>query len=136
MRGIAYGAVPPALPRPALAPRRPAGDKAGMRLPLLPLLLLLLLGPAMARAQDLAGHGGPVRALAVLPGGGLASAGFDQAVILWDPAAGKARRVLRWHAGALAALAALPGGGLASAGEDGRIALWPARRRRRPGCWT
>ncbi|WP_235907824.1 c-type cytochrome [Siccirubricoccus phaeus] len=80
-------------------------------------------------AQELAGHGGPVRALAVLPGegasGGLASSGFDQAVILWDPAQAGARRVMRWHGGAVNALAALPDGGLASAGEDGRIALWP-----------
>ncbi|MDO9710507.1 hypothetical protein [Paracraurococcus lichenis] len=90
------------------------------------LLLVLALVPLSPRAQDLAGHGGPVRALAVLADGMLASAGFDQAVILWDPAAGKARRVMRWHAGALSALAALPGGGVASAGEEGRIALWPA----------
>lgn len=90
----------------------------------LPVLLAWL--PAVApRAQDLAGHGGPVRALAVLPGGGLASAGFDHAVILWDPEAGRALRVVRWHAGAVAALAVLPDGGLASAGEDGRIAIWP-----------
>lgn len=88
-------------------------------------LLLLLVLPLAGRAQDLAGHGGPVRALAVLEGGLLASAGFDHAIILWDPAAGKARRVMRWHAGALGVLAALPGGGLASAGEEGRIALWP-----------
>jgi cytochrome c len=92
-------------------------------MPLL-LLLFLILAPLAPRAQDLVGHGGPVRALAVLEGGGLASAGFDGAVILWDPASGKARRVLRWHEGALSALAALPGGGLASAGEEGRIALW------------
>jgi cytochrome c len=94
-------------------------------MPLL-ILLVLLLAPLAARAQELVGHGGPVRALAVLEGGALASAGFDQAVILWDPASGTARRVLRWHAGALSTLAALPGGGLASAGEEGRIALWPA----------
>ncbi|MBX6745042.1 MAG: c-type cytochrome [Acetobacteraceae bacterium] len=90
------------------------------------LLLLLCLLPFPAAAQDLAGHGGPVRALAVLPEGrGLASAGFDHSVILWDPARGRARRVVRWHDGAVNALAVLPGGGLASAGEDGRIALWP-----------
>jgi cytochrome c len=96
------------------------------------LLLAFLLLPLLSRAQDLAGHGGPVRALAVPEGGGLASAGFDQAVILWDPAAGKARRVMRWHTGALSALAPLPGGGLASAGEEGRIALWPAGGAERP----
>jgi cytochrome c len=79
----------------------------------------------MARAQDLSGHGGPVRALAV-QGEVLASAGFDQAVILWDPARGQARRVIRWHQGAVHALAALPDGRLASAGEDARIAIWGA----------
>jgi cytochrome c len=84
---------------------------------------LLCLGFAAA-AQELRGHGGPVRALAVLPDG-LASAGFDQAVILWDAERGQARRVMRWHGGAVNALAALPDGGLASAGEDGRIAVWP-----------
>jgi cytochrome c len=87
-------------------------------------LLLLLLLAAPAAAQELAGHGGPVRALAVLPDA-LASAGFDRAVILWDAERGRARRVMRWHAGAVNALATLPDGGLASAGEDGRIALWP-----------
>jgi cytochrome c len=89
------------------------------------LLAALLLGPVAADAQDLAGHGGPVRALAVLPGGGLASAGFDHSVILWDPAAGQARHATRWHGGAVNALAALPDGGVASAGEDGRVAVWP-----------
>jgi cytochrome c len=92
---------------------------------LLPLLLL----PSLAlplRAQE-AVHGGPVRALAAAADGALASAGFDQSMILWDPAGGRARAVVRWHAGAVNALAALPGGRFASAGEDGRIALWPAR---------
>ena len=88
------------------------------------LLLLLLLLPRTLPAQDLAGHGGPVRALTPL-GPLLASAGFDQAIILWDPATATARRVIRWHGGAVNALAALPDGSLASAGEDARIALWP-----------
>jgi len=102
------------------------------------LLLLCLCLPALAAAQDLAGHGGPVRALLPLAGGArLASAGFDHAVILWDPARGRALRVLRWHAGAVNALAALPGDGtsgegFASAGEDGRIALWHAGGREAP----
>ena len=77
-------------------------------------------------------HGGPVRALAV-SGGALASAGFDQSMIVWDPEAGRARAVVRWHAGAVNALAPLPDGGFASAGEDGRIALWPARPGRAAG---
>ena len=58
--------------------------------------------------------------------GALASAGFDQSVIFWDLASGRARAVVRWHAGAVNALAALPDGGVASGGEDGRIAIWPA----------
>jgi cytochrome c len=90
------------------------------------ILLLFLLLVLPAQAQDLLGHGGPVRALAMLPGGTLASAGFDAAIIWWDPVAGRALHVARWHAGAVNALAALPEGTLASAGEDGRIALWPA----------
>jgi cytochrome c len=101
-------------------PRRAAAAAA--------LAIAVAFGPstAPAAAQDLAGHGGPVRALAPLAGEGLlASGGFDHAVVLWDPARGRALRVLRRHAGAVNALAALPGGGLASAGEDGRIALWP-----------
>src|SRR3954463_7412226 len=56
--------------------------------------MLLALWPGPAAAQELAGHGGPVRALAVLPEG-LASAGFDAAVILWDVARGQARQVMR-----------------------------------------
>jgi len=88
-------------------------------------LMLLLLLAAPAGAQE-AVHGGPVRALAISDGV-LASAGFDQSMILWDAEAGRARAVVRWHAGAVNALAPLPDGGFASAGEDGRIALWPAR---------
>ncbi|CAH0257137.1 c-type cytochrome [Roseomonas sp. CECT 9278] len=88
------------------------------------LLLALLALPAAAQDQG-AVHGGPVRALAVAPGA-LASAGFDQSVIFWDLASGRARAVVRWHAGAVNALAALPDGGVASGGEDGRIAIWPA----------
>lgn len=87
-------------------------------------LLAALAAPAAAQDRAVV-HGGPVRALAVAPeGGALASAGFDQSVIFWDLAAGRARTVVRWHAGAVNALVALPGGGVASGGEDGRIAVW------------
>ena len=88
------------------------------------ILALLTLLPLGATAQE-AAHGGPVRALAVAADGTLASGGFDQSMILWDPARGTARAVVRWHAGAVNALAALPGGVFASSGEDQRIALWP-----------
>ncbi len=89
-------------------------------------LCLMLLLPRPALAQE-AVHGGPVRALAMGADGTLASAGFDQSMILWDAGSGRARAVVRWHAGAVNALAALPGGFFASSGEDGRIALWPPR---------
>jgi len=86
--------------------------------------LLLLLGTPVL-AQDLTGHGGPVRAVLPLPDGQhIVSAGFDHAVILWDARAGQARAVARWHRGSVNALALLPDGRIASAGEGGRIALW------------
>jgi len=91
-------------------------------LPVLVLVLVLAIRPVGAQE---AAHGGPVRALALAADGTLASAGFDQSMILWQPERGRARAVVRWHAGAVNALAALPGGGFASSGEDGRIALWP-----------
>ena len=105
-----------------LQPAAACATSSAMRA-LAALLALLLCSPAAAQE---AVHGGPVRALA-FSGDALASAGFDQSMIVWDAAAGKARAVVRWHAGAVNALAPLPGGGFASAGEDGRIALWPAR---------
>ena len=86
-------------------------------------LVLLLAAPALA--QDLTGHGGPVRAVLPLPDGQhIVSASFDHAVILWDARAGQARAVARWHRGSVNALALLPDGRIASAGEGGRIALW------------
>jgi cytochrome c len=86
-------------------------------------LVLLLAAPALA--QDLSGHGGPVRAVLPLPDGQhIVSASFDHAVILWDARAGQARAVARWHRGSVNALALLPDGRIASAGEGGRIALW------------
>jgi cytochrome c len=97
-----------------------------MRFAVLPRLALALLLSTLPAAAQEAVHGGPIRALAAAEGV-LASAGFDQSMIVWDPATGRARAVVRWHAGAVNALAALPEGGFASAGEDGRIALWPAR---------
>jgi cytochrome c len=86
-------------------------------------MFLLLAAPALA--QDLTGHGGPVRAVLPLPDGQhLVSGSFDHAVILWDARAGQARAVARWHRGSVNALVLLPDGRIASAGEGGRIALW------------
>ena len=82
----------------------------------------LLPMPALSQMR---GHGGPVRALSVLPGGEIAvSGGFDQAVIVWGIPTGTALAVLRFHEGAVNAVVALPDGRFATASEDGRIALW------------
>ncbi len=80
-----------------------------------------------AHAQELRGHGGPVRAVAVSADGRMAITGsFDQSVILWRLEAGAADAVLRFHEGSVNAAASLPDGRFASGGEDGRIALWRA----------
>ncbi len=92
--------------------------------PLTALLLLAAGGPAPAQ-QGLAGHGGPVRALAATPdGAGAISGGFDQSAIVWDLVANRARRILRVHEGSVNAVAALPDGRFLTAGEDGRVAVW------------
>jgi cytochrome c len=85
--------------------------------------LLLIAPPALA--QELRGHGGPVRALAVSGDGRIAVSGsFDTSAILWNLETGSALAVLRAHDGAVNAVAALPGGRFATAGEEGRIAIW------------
>ncbi|KPH82779.1 c-type cytochrome [Bosea vaviloviae] len=87
------------------------------------LLALALISPAPA--QELRGHGGPVRAVAVSADGRFAMTGsFDQSAILWSLADGTADAVLRFHQGAVNAVVAVPGLGFATGAEDGRIALW------------
>ena len=88
-------------------------------------LLAAVLVLAVPAAAELRGHGGPVRALAVLDDGMTAVSGsFDQSAIVWDLAAGAAEAVLRVHDGSVNAVLAIPGGRFATAGEDGRIAIW------------
>lgn len=98
-----------------------------MRLTPLLTALVLVFGTALAPAQELRGHGGPVRALALSADGAAAISGsFDQSAIIWDPAKGVALAVLRLHQGSVNAVAALPDGRFVSAGEDGRVAFWSA----------
>jgi cytochrome c len=93
--------------------------------PFLPLLLALALGAAPVSGQELRGHGGPVRAIAVSADGRSAMTGsFDQSAILWSLAGGTAEAVLRFHQGAVNAVIALSGQAFATGAEDGRIALW------------
>ncbi|MBX9907711.1 MAG: c-type cytochrome [Beijerinckiaceae bacterium] len=87
--------------------------------------VLFLAAPAPAPAQELRGHGGPVRAVAASPDGRFAMTGsFDQSAILWRLESGAADKVLRFHQGAINAVASVNGLGFATGAEDGRIALW------------
>jgi len=110
------GPHPPALRAATFAPRRRRGLAA---------IAAIVLLAIPASAQELRGHGGPVRALAVAADGTTAISGsFDQSAILWDLARGSATKVLRFHQGAVNAAVAVAGVGFATGGEDGRIALW------------
>jgi cytochrome c len=77
----------------------------------------------------MAGHGGPVRALAVSSDGtGLLSGSFDTAAIRWSLDTDTAEQVLRYHAGAVNAVAFLKDGRMATAGADAQIAVWTSGR--------
>jgi cytochrome c len=88
------------------------------------LLAICLLSICAARAQ-LRGHGGPVRALAILPDGKTAISGsFDASAIRWSLERNAAEQVLRYHDGAVNAVALLADGRAVTSGEDARIAIW------------
>lgn len=93
-------------------------------------LLAASLLPGLQPAQaQLAGHGGPVRALAISGDGQtLLSGSFDTAAIRWSLATESAEQVLRFHPGAVNAVAFLGDGRMATAGADGRIAIWTPGR--------
>ncbi|TAD91616.1 MAG: hypothetical protein EAZ99_02950 [Alphaproteobacteria bacterium] len=85
--------------------------------------LMMLATPSAA--QELRGHGGPVRAVAISPDGMLAVSGsFDTSAIVWGLAHGTALAVLRHHEASVNAVIALPDGRFATGGEDGKVALW------------
>ena len=62
--------------------------------------------------KTLTGHAGGVRNLALLPNGDLASASFDQTIIIWND--GIVKRTLTGHADAVCALVVLKNGDLAT----------------------
>lgn len=89
---------------------------------------LLVPDPRSAQAQ-LAGHGGPVRAIAVSSdGNSVLSGSFDTAAIRWSLKTESAQQVLRFHSDAVNAVAFLKDGRMATAGADARIAIWTAGR--------
>jgi cytochrome c len=100
LRWLMIATALPMFPVLAQAPQAPSGSEPAMR-----------------------GHGGAVRAIVVLPGGRVATAGFDSAIIVWDIAAGRAVRVLRVHDTAVSSLVVRADGCLVSGGEDARIAV-------------
>jgi cytochrome c len=89
---------------------------------------LLMVHSPQAHAQ-LAGHGGPVRAIAISSDGGIALSGsFDTAAIRWSLKTESAEQVLRFHSDAVNAVAFLKDGQMATAGADARIAIWTPGR--------
>ncbi|WBL81547.1 c-type cytochrome [Bradyrhizobium xenonodulans] len=84
---------------------------------------------ASAAHAQLAGHGGPVRALAVsADGNSLLSGSFDTSAIRWSLKFDAASEVLRYHADAVNAVAFLKDGRMITTGTDARIAVWTAGR--------
>ncbi len=86
------------------------------------LLCAAMLVSAPAWAQDLRGHGGPVRALATDAEGRIFSGSFDTRAIVWDGTI--ATQVTRHHEGAVTAVVPLADGRFASGGQDGRVVIW------------
>ncbi|WP_300264354.1 c-type cytochrome [Bradyrhizobium sp.] len=90
--------------------------------------VLLSSGSGTACAQ-LAGHGGPVKAIAVSGDGhSILSGSFDTSAILWSQETEAAQQVLRFHSDAVNAVAFLRDGRMATAGADARIAIWTRGR--------
>ncbi len=73
-------------------------------------------------AQDLRGHGGPVRALATDDAGRVFSGSFDTRAIVWSGTV--ATQITRHHEGAVTAVVPLADGRFASGGQDGRVVIW------------
>jgi cytochrome c len=92
-------------------------------------LLAIYLAPAPAQ---LAGHGGPVRAIAISgDGNNVLSGSFDTAAILWSLKTESAEQVLRFHSDAVNAVAFLKDGRMVTAGADAKVAIW-TRGRQQP----
>jgi cytochrome c len=79
-----------------------------------------------AAEQVLRLHDGAVNAVAMLPGGRVATAGEDGRIGLWSPGKSAPDRVLDGHKGPIVGLALSPDGTLlASAAWDRTVRIWP-----------
>ncbi|MBY6160839.1 c-type cytochrome [Mameliella alba] len=98
-----------------------------MRAAALLLFLGLLVPPASAEEfTTLKGHGGPIMALAIAPGGAVTSASFDNSLGLWS---GRQADWLEGHDAAVTALTWGAGGALVSGGDDFAVRQWqPVKR--------
>ena len=100
------------------------GTKLHVQAPLGPIPQWTTHRASRALSLELGGHGGRVRAVAVLPGGQVVSGGDDGRVRVWDPAAVASPLELVGHHGIVRAVAALPDGRVVSGGDDRRVLLW------------
>ena len=92
---------------------------------LVPLVAALRLLLASAVAAAVAGHGGPIKAIAVSADGKTALTGsFDYTLILWDLNTMTPLRRLVGHDAAVDAVAFLPGDRAVSGSDDGSLILW------------
>src|SRR5262249_26277308 len=89
---------------------------------------LLAIYSTPGQAQ-LAGHGGPVRAIAMSSdGNSVLSGSFDTAAIRWSLKTESAEQVLRFHSDAVNAVAFLKDGRIATAAADAKLAIWTPGR--------
>jgi cytochrome c len=82
--------------------------------------------PREVAAQVLRFHEGAVNAVAILPGGRIATSGEDTRIALWTPGRPAPDTVLVGHSGPVAAIAVSPDGtSIATASWDRTVRLWP-----------
>jgi WD40 repeat protein len=79
-------------------------------------------------ARVLAGHQGPVTAVAMLPDGRVVSGSGDNTLRVWDVESGQTLATLAGNDGLVAAVAVLPGGRVVSGSTGGTLQAWDVER--------